>query len=156
MNCAGYRVYRKPYPLVLGDDVWRLEKIGKEGAFHRKLATRHVRNVQEFLRMLTVKPDELRLILGEGMTDRMWEVTTNHAKTCAPGDKVYVYSTQLGTIYVNSICQLVKVEFAGVDCPLQQLNRLQKVSCLSPSPLQSSDNHASRRCARARHHFNGV
>ncbi|KAL5223351.1 hypothetical protein ABZP36_028064 [Zizania latifolia] len=120
-------LYRKHYPPVLGDDVWRLEKIGKEGAFHRKLTTHHVRNVQEFLRMLTVKPDELRLILGEGMTDRMWEVTTNHAKTCAPGDKVYVYSTQLGTIYVNSICQLVKVEFAGVECPLQQLNGLQKV-----------------------------
>ncbi|KAL5227558.1 hypothetical protein ABZP36_015823 [Zizania latifolia] len=120
-------LYRKHYPPVLGDDVWRLEKIGKEGAFHRKLSSHHVRNVQEFLRMLMVKPDDLRLILGEGMTDRMWEVTKNHAKTCAPGDKVYVYSAPNGTIYVNSIFQLVKVEFAGVECPVQQLNRLEKI-----------------------------
>jgi hypothetical protein len=53
-------LYRKHYPPVLGDDVWRLEKIGKEGAFHRKLALHGVKNVQEFLRMLTIKPDELR------------------------------------------------------------------------------------------------
>lgn len=37
--------------------------------------------------MLTVKPDELRAIMGDGMTDRMWEATTNHAKTCVPDDK---------------------------------------------------------------------
>jgi hypothetical protein len=55
-------LYRKHYPPVLGDDVWRLEKIGKEGAFHRKLALHGVKNVQEFLRMLTVKPDELRVV----------------------------------------------------------------------------------------------
>jgi hypothetical protein len=55
-------LYRKHYPPVLGDDVWRLQKIGKEGAFHRKLALHGVENVQEFLRMLTVKPDELRAV----------------------------------------------------------------------------------------------
>uniref|UniRef100_A0A0E0MR20 Calmodulin-binding protein-like n=2 Tax=Oryza TaxID=4527 RepID=A0A0E0MR20_ORYRU len=120
-------LYRKHYPPVLGDDVWRLEKIGKEGAFHRKLTQHNVRNVQEFLRLLTVKPDELRAIMGDGMTDRMWEVTTSHAKKCVPGDKVYMYSTPHGTVYVNSIFELVKVELAGVEYQLHQLNRAQKV-----------------------------
>jgi hypothetical protein len=55
-------LYRKHYPPALGDDVWRLQKIGKEGAFHRKLALHGVTNVQEFLRMLAVKPDELRAV----------------------------------------------------------------------------------------------
>ncbi|GJN05893.1 hypothetical protein PR202_ga23567 [Eleusine coracana subsp. coracana] len=118
-------LYRKHYPPVLGDDVWRLEKIGKEGAFHRKLTRHGVKNVQEFLRMLTVKPNELRTILGDGMTDRMWEVTTNHARTCASGDKVYAYSAANGTIYVDSVFNLVKVEIGGVECSLQQLDRLQ-------------------------------
>ncbi|KAL6626687.1 hypothetical protein ACP70R_030413 [Stipagrostis hirtigluma subsp. patula] len=118
-------LYRKHYPPVLGDDVWRLERIGKEGAFHRRLAQHHVRNVQEFLRMLTVKPDELRAILGDGMTDRMWEATTSHAKTCAPGDKVYAYGAAQVTIYVDSIFNLVKVDIGGVECPLQQLDRAQ-------------------------------
>nr|CAB3472324.1 unnamed protein product [Digitaria exilis] len=116
-------LYRKHYPPVLGDDVWRLEKIGKEGAFHRKLRQHKVVTVQEFVRMLVVKPDELRRILGEGMTDRMWEVTTNHAKTCVPDEKVYVYATPHGTIYVNSVFNLVKVEIGGMEWPLQQLNR---------------------------------
>ena len=58
-----YAVYRKHYPPALGDDVWRLEKIGKEGAFHRKLTQNGVRTVQEFLQMLTVKPDVLRAVM---------------------------------------------------------------------------------------------
>lgn len=120
-------LYRKHYPPLLADDVWRLEKIGKEGAFHRKLTHHNVRSVKDFLWMLMVKPDELRTILGDGMTDRMWEATTTHAKTCIPGDKVYVYSEQHGAIYVNSICQLVKIEFGGVECTLQQLNKAQRI-----------------------------
>lgn len=115
-------LYRKHYPPHLVDDVWRLEKIGKEGAFHRKLRQNNVVSVQEFVRMLMVKPDELRAILGEGMTDRMWEVTTNHAKTCVDrDDKVYVYGTPHGTIYVDSVFKLVRVEIGGVEWPLQQL-----------------------------------
>lgn len=119
-------LYRKHYPPVLADDVWRLEKIGKEGAFHRKLRRNNVGTVQEFVRMLMVKPDELRAILGDGMTDRMWEATTNHAKTCASDDKVFAHTTPHGTIYVDSIFNIVRVDLVGgVQWPLQvqQLNR---------------------------------
>nr|BAJ92377.1 predicted protein [Hordeum vulgare subsp. vulgare] len=120
-------LYRKHYPPALGDEVWRLEKIGKVGAFHRKLREHGVETVQEFLRMLTVKPDVLRAIMGDGMTDRMWEATTSHAKTCHAGDKVYAYAGQHGAVvYVNSIHQLVRLEFAGVECAAQQLSRDQK------------------------------
>ncbi|TVU22062.1 hypothetical protein EJB05_31738 [Eragrostis curvula] len=118
-------LYRKHYPPVLGDDVWRLEKIGKEGAFHRKLAQHHVKTVQEFLRMLAVKPDELRGIMGDGMTDRMWEATTNHAKTCVAGDKVYAHSAGNCTVYVNSVFEVLKVEIGSVELPLQQMDRTQ-------------------------------
>jgi len=124
-----HAVYRKHYPPALGDDVWRLEKIGKAGAFHQKLAQNNVRTVQEFLQMLTVKPDLLRGIMGDGMTDRMWDLTTRHARTCDAGDRVYAYGGgQPGgvTVYVNSICQLVKIELGGVECAPQQLNRAQK------------------------------
>ncbi|XP_047058973.1 protein SAR DEFICIENT 1-like [Lolium rigidum] len=125
-------LYRKHYPPALGDDVWRLEKIGKEGAFHKKLTQSGVRTVQEFLQMLVVKPDVLRMIMGDGMTDRMWEATTKHARQCEAGDRVYAYTAgQTGgvggaTVYVNSICQLVKIELAGVECVPQHLNRAQK------------------------------
>ncbi|KAM3198564.1 hypothetical protein ACQJBY_073614 [Aegilops geniculata] len=120
-------LYRKHYPPALGDYVWRLEKIGKEGAFHRKLRQHGMETVQEFLRMLMVKPDVLREIMGDGMTDRMWEVCTSHAKTCDAGDKVYAYAGQHGaTVYVNSIWQIVKIEFAGVECAAQELSRDQR------------------------------
>ncbi|KAL6847854.1 hypothetical protein ACP4OV_021982 [Aristida adscensionis] len=118
-------LYRKHYPPALADDVWRLERIGKEGAFHRKLAQHNVKTVQEFLGMLTVKPVELRTILGDGMTDRMWEATTSHARTCPPGEKVYVYSVGNGTVYVDAVFNLVRVEFAGVQCSMHQLDRVQ-------------------------------
>jgi hypothetical protein len=62
------------------------------------------------------------------MTDRMWEVTTTHAKTCVPGDKVYAYSAAHGTVYVDSVFNLVKVEIGGVECPLPQLDGIQSVS----------------------------
>ncbi|XP_066340213.1 disease resistance protein RGA5-like isoform X2 [Miscanthus floridulus] len=116
-------LYPKHYPPVLGDSVWRLEKIGKEGAFHRKLMRNNIGTVQEFLRMLAVKPNELRAILGDGMTDRMWDATTRHARTCVPGDEVYVYTAGGSTIYVNSVFDLVKVKIGGTECTLQQLNR---------------------------------
>lgn len=63
------------------------------------------------------------------MTDRMWEVTTTHAKTCAvPDDKVYVYAGAHGTVYVDPVFTVVRVVIAGVEWPLQQLNRAQTVS----------------------------
>ncbi|KAG2563909.1 hypothetical protein PVAP13_8KG373600 [Panicum virgatum] len=113
---------RKYYAPVLGDSVWRLDKIGKDSAFHSKLKRNNIETVQEFLRMLMVKPDQLRAILGDGMTDDMWEATTKHARTCDPGNKVYVYTAGDCTIYVNSVFNLVKVEIGGTVCPLQQLN----------------------------------
>jgi len=113
---------RKYYAPVLGDSVWRLDKIGKDSAFHSKLKRNNIETVQEFLRMLMVKPDQLRAILGGGMTDDMWEETTKHARTCDPGGKVYVYTAGDCTIYVNSVFNLVKVEIDGTGCPLQQLN----------------------------------
>ena len=116
-------LYRKQYPPALGDDVWRLEKIGKEGVFHRELRQHGVNTVQEFLRMLMVRPDVLRAIMGDGMTDHMWEVTTSHAKTCDAGDTAGQHGA---TVYVNSICQLVKIEFAGVECAVQQLSMAHK------------------------------
>lgn len=44
-------MYKKNYPPSLGDEVWRLERIGKDGAFHRKLAAEGIKNVQHFLKM---------------------------------------------------------------------------------------------------------
>ncbi|OEL37230.1 hypothetical protein BAE44_0001752 [Dichanthelium oligosanthes] len=57
------------------------------------------------------------------MSNDAWEAMTKHARTCVPGNRVYAYSAPHGTIYVNSVFKLVRVELGGVECPLEQLNR---------------------------------
>lgn len=47
---------------MLGDEVWRLEKIGKDGAFYKKLAYEGVNTVQDFLKMSVVDPPKLRKV----------------------------------------------------------------------------------------------
>lgn len=68
--------------------------------------------------------------MGNGVeNDSTWENITNHARTHVnPGVKVYAYcSTVHATVYVNSVFHLVKAEFGNVECPLQQLDEVQKV-----------------------------
>ncbi|XP_004503377.1 protein SAR DEFICIENT 1-like isoform X2 [Cicer arietinum] len=106
-------LYKKHHPPMLKDEVWRLEKIGKDGAFHKKLTKEGITTVQEFLKLSVVDPHRLRKILGLGMSEKMWDVTIKHAKTCIMGDKLYVYRGPHFTIYLNAICQMVKAFING-------------------------------------------
>ncbi|XP_031371465.1 protein SAR DEFICIENT 1-like isoform X3 [Punica granatum] len=54
--------YEKHYPPKLEDEVWRLEKIGKEGNLSMKLASAGVITVQDFLKMSIVNPQPLRRV----------------------------------------------------------------------------------------------
>lgn len=106
-------LYKKHYPPKLDDDVWRLEKIGKDGAFHKKLASINVNSVQDFLKLSIVDPAKLKNILGVGMSDRMWESTIKHARTCTLGNKLYIYRGSHFTMTLNPICMVVKVKING-------------------------------------------
>ena len=53
-------VYKKHHPPSLSDKVWRLEKIGKDGAFHKRLTFERVRTVKDFLILLNLDPARLR------------------------------------------------------------------------------------------------
>ncbi|KAL2482054.1 Protein SAR DEFICIENT 1 [Forsythia ovata] len=106
-------VYKKHHPPTLEDEVWRLEKIGKNGAFHRKLSSHGINTVQDFMKLFTIEPSKLRKILGDGMSDKMWEVTSGHAKTCTLGSKLYRYCGPSYTLILNPICQIVKLEVDG-------------------------------------------
>nr|POE69659.1 protein sar deficient 1 [Quercus suber] len=76
---------------MLDEDVWRLEKIGKDGAFHNKLKSEGIKTVQDFLKLSIVNPQLLRKILGVGMSEKMWEATIKHARTCVLGNKQYIF-----------------------------------------------------------------
>ncbi|XP_048443788.1 calmodulin-binding protein 60 A-like isoform X1 [Pyrus x bretschneideri] len=84
-------LYKKHHPPSLLDEVWRLEKIGKDGAFHKRLSRENINTVNDFLIQLFINPSRLRNILGTGMSAKMWEVTVEHAQTCTLDKRVYLY-----------------------------------------------------------------
>ncbi|KAJ7979488.1 Calmodulin-binding protein [Quillaja saponaria] len=103
-------LYKKHYPPALNDEVWRLEKIGKDGSFHKKLNNAGLFTVEDFLRLAVRDPQKLRSILGGGMSNKMWEALLEHAKTCVLGGKLfYVYypeDTRNAGVVFNNIYEL--------------------------------------------------
>ncbi|KAK8488510.1 hypothetical protein V6N11_045073 [Hibiscus sabdariffa] len=102
-------LYKKHYPPALNDDVWRLEKIGKDGSFHKKLNSNGIFTVEDFLRLAVRDQQKLRNILGSGMSNKMWEALLDHAKTCVLSGKFYVYytdDTRDGVVF-NNIYELI-------------------------------------------------
>lgn len=53
-------VYKKHYPPALRDEVWRLEKIGKDGSFHKRLNKAGIFTVEDFLRLVSRDSQRLR------------------------------------------------------------------------------------------------
>ncbi|XP_011008308.1 PREDICTED: uncharacterized protein LOC105113713 [Populus euphratica] len=106
-------LYKKHHPPMLQDEVWRLEKIGKDGAFHRKLAAEGINTVQDFLKLSVVDRQKLRRILGPGMSEKMWEVTIKHARTCDLGNNHFIFRRPNCTITLNPICQIVHAMIDG-------------------------------------------
>ncbi|KAK7320046.1 hypothetical protein RJT34_04776 [Clitoria ternatea] len=119
-------LYKKHHPPMLQDEVWRLEKIGKDGAFHKKLSSHGIKTVQQFLQLSIVDPRKLRTILGVGMSEKMWDVTVKHAKNCNPGNKVYVYRGPNFTIFLNAICQMVKANINGQTIAGRELRSINR------------------------------
>ncbi|XP_051147583.1 protein SAR DEFICIENT 1 [Andrographis paniculata] len=106
-------LYKKHHPPALEDQVWRLEKIGKGGAFHQKLAAEGISTVQDFLKLFHVNPNKLRKILGGGMSEKMWEATLKHAKECVVGNKLYKLHAGDCTLTFSPVCQLIGFESNG-------------------------------------------
>ncbi|MBA0657443.1 hypothetical protein Goklo_009728, partial [Gossypium klotzschianum] len=121
-------LYKKHHPPTLGDEVWRLEKIGKDGVFHKRLASEGVHTVQDFLKMWVVDHAKLRTILGPAMSEKMWNVTVKHAKTCVMGNKHYVLRGPDYKVLLNPICQLVNAEINGSIYTTHNLSDINRVS----------------------------
>ncbi|KAI3818760.1 hypothetical protein L1987_12577 [Smallanthus sonchifolius] len=98
-------LYKKHYPPALADEVWRLEKIGKDGSFHKKLNKAGIFSVEDFLRLVVRDQKKLRNVLGSGMSNKMWDVLVEHSKTCILSHKLYVYYSDdvrnVGVVFNN-------------------------------------------------------
>ncbi|KAK6925280.1 Calmodulin binding protein, C-terminal domain [Dillenia turbinata] len=102
-------LYKKHFPPMLDDDVWRLVKIGKEGAFHKKLSSHGINT-----------------ILGLGMSEKMWESLIKHALTCNLGNKYYVFQGPQHTLILNPMCQVVRATSNGQTFTMRDLNAMNK------------------------------
>lgn len=60
INFFSLTVYKKHYPPALNDEVWRLEKIGKDGSFHKRLNNAGIFTVEDFLRLVVKDSQKLR------------------------------------------------------------------------------------------------
>ncbi|CAL1406460.1 unnamed protein product [Linum trigynum] len=114
-------LYKKHHPPALSDEVWRLEKIGKDGAFHKRLCRENISTVKDFLTQLSINPPKLRHILGTGMSAKMWEVTVEHAQTCVLDNRVYLYFSSGGQLKTAVVFNLVG-QVRGVLSEFQYLS----------------------------------
>ncbi|KAL6990979.1 Calmodulin-binding protein 60 B [Sarracenia purpurea var. burkii] len=135
-------LYKKHYPPALNDDVWRLEKIGKDGSFHKRLNKAGIYSVEDFLRLVVRDSHRLRNILGSGMSNKMWEVLLEHAKTCVLSGKLYVYypddERNVGVVF-NNIYALSGLIAGGQYYPADSLSDSQKV-CVDDLVKKAYDN----------------
>ncbi|KAJ4974196.1 hypothetical protein NE237_007370 [Protea cynaroides] len=123
-------LYKKHYPPSLIDEVWRLEKIGKDGAFHKRLKSQNINTVKDFLTLLFIDTPRLRNILGTGMSAKMWEVTEDHARTCTLDNRMYMYyppsaQKRMGVVFsiVGEVLGLIAEE---KYVPMDKLSDTQK------------------------------
>ncbi|PSS10288.1 Calmodulin-binding protein 60 C like [Actinidia chinensis var. chinensis] len=123
-------LYKKHYPPALNDEVWRLEKIGKDGSFHKRLNKSGICTVEDFLRLVVRDSQRLRSILGSGMSNKMWDVLVEHAKTCCLSGKLYVYypddGRNVGVVF-NHIYELSGLIAGEQYYPADSLSDSQKV-----------------------------
>eukprot|EP00897_Mesotaenium_endlicherianum_P006523 jgi/Mesen1/589/ME000107S10826 len=135
-------LYKKHYPPALHDEVWRLDRIGKDGAFHKRLNQAGIFSVEDFLRLVVMDPQKLRNILGSGMSNKMWEGTVEHAKTCVLNGKLHVYyaddKQNIGVIF-NNIFQLMGLIADGQYMSVDLLSESEKGGGAAGMGLLSQD-----------------
>ncbi|XP_059290905.1 calmodulin-binding protein 60 A-like isoform X2 [Lycium ferocissimum] len=115
---------KKRYPPSLTDDVWRLDKIYRNGAFHRRLTENGIKTVEDFLIGLNNR-QRLRQILGKSMSDDYWKKVTTHAKTCDIDGRTYLYyhteTEQKFAVVFDIAGHVIRLDSG---CGLHQFNKL--------------------------------
>ncbi|XP_038878767.1 calmodulin-binding protein 60 A isoform X2 [Benincasa hispida] len=123
-------LYKKHHPPFLQDEVWRLQKISKDGAYHKRLSQEKIETVKDFLTQLYVQPSRLRNILGPGMSTKMWEATIEHAQTCVLDRKIYVYKPhdveQKSGVVFNVVGQVMGLLSDYQYVPIDKLSESEK------------------------------
>ncbi|KAD4179580.1 hypothetical protein R6Q59_023077 [Mikania micrantha] len=120
--------YQKHHPPHLNDEVWRLEKIAKDGVFNKRLESNRISTVKDFLQVYVTNESSLRKLLG-GSSNKTWDAIIKHARECVLDDKLYIHRCGVdGTgLLLNSVMTVVGATFDGQTFhPLDTLSTLQR------------------------------
>lgn len=114
--------YRKHYPPTLEDEIWRLEKIAKDGASHKRLGKEGISCVKDFLRLFVTNPSHLRKMLACG--NNIWGKITEHVNTCLlDNNEWYIYNAGESIVLLfNCIYELVGAILDGQN--FQSIDKL--------------------------------
>jgi len=120
----GYRKHDIP---SLNDDVWRLKKISKDGAFYDALRGSGILFVKDFLRLYYKDEQALRNILIKA-TELAWTTIVEHAKKCDPGRELYSFLVEGNSVllFFNSVYQIVGAKFGDNYLPFNDLEKAAK------------------------------
>ncbi|WOG86847.1 hypothetical protein DCAR_0206066 [Daucus carota subsp. sativus] len=117
-----YKKHRQP---SLADEVWRLERIAKDGVFHKRLSSAGIFTVKDFLRLY---------VFGGGISDRTCKTITGHAINCTLDDKIYHYcgAAERVVLVFNSIWKAIGAIIDGQNFQdLDELSQFQMVCTTS-------------------------
>ncbi|KAI4365103.1 hypothetical protein MLD38_021121 [Melastoma candidum] len=113
----------KHYPPQSSDPVWRLEGIGKDGTYCKKLNDNGITSVEQFLQDYNRQEHKLREILTSRMAPMRWEALIKHAQTCPPNGKWLVYRDESGVdLLFNNFASLTGFVWDGTCRPIDSLS----------------------------------
>ncbi|URD73085.1 Calmodulin binding protein-like [Musa troglodytarum] len=126
----------KHHPPSLTDEVWYLEKIRKDGSFHKRLVNAGIHCVKQFLQALSMDHDNLCKLLGngesskKGIAKRTWEAIVANARECPPGNELYSYNVvgQTVTLIFNSVYELLGAKLDGQYQTISDFSTPQRAS----------------------------
>ncbi|KZV39685.1 hypothetical protein F511_22710 [Dorcoceras hygrometricum] len=122
------KLYAKHYPPALSDDIWRLEKIGKDGERCKRLYKENILTVQDFLFALSADPQKLKSLF-RGPTE--WKAAVVHARTCNIDDKkIYLYTSPQFNFYVafDAVARLMGIVRDSHYVQLDNLSEVERAS----------------------------
>lgn len=119
--------FEKHYPPMLDDEVWRLEKIGRNGAHHQALTNSGVDTVQKFLQSYFTDEKKLFQTFSK-MSQAAWKTIISHAMTCEVGDDLCLYEVKGNNVglFFDAIYQLVGVKFGDSYKPINELDEIEQ------------------------------
>ncbi|VAI14176.1 unnamed protein product [Triticum turgidum subsp. durum] len=108
----------------LDDDVWRLQKISKDGVFHEALKGSGIFSVKDFLTSYYKDEHTLRKVLNKA-TKLVWTTIVDHAKKCVPGKELYSFIVEGHDVvlFFNCFYRIVGITSSDQYTPFKDLDK---------------------------------